>query len=180
MIFLAPQKSKKQLTVASEIDIMRVDLKLKMDAQIAAKKKRAKSQPSRKGKKRKGRRKETAAVEEDEEHGFHFVAYVPAYGKIWKLDGLERRPQTIGDLDKDSNWLAMVVPDLQTQMDGAPQEELGFSLLSLVSSVGEGAASEEAEDLQKATRLREDWGPLIAGLVKMHAEKGTLQENLYH
>jgi hypothetical protein len=65
-------------------------------------------------------------------------------------------------------------------MDGAPQEELGFSLLSLVSSVGEGAASDEAEDLQKATRLREDWGPLIAGLVKMHAEKGTLQENLYN
>jgi hypothetical protein len=157
---------------------MRVDLKLKTDAQNAAKRKRAKSQPSRKGRERKGRRKKAAAVEEDEEHGFHFVAYVPAYGKIWKLDGLERQPQTIGDLDKDSNWLAMVVPDLQTQMDGAPQEELGFSLLSLVSSVGEGAASEEAEDLQKATRLREDWGPLIAGLVKMHAEKGTLQENL--
>lgn len=157
---------------------MTVDLKLKTDAQNAARRKRAQSKHARKGKKRKGRRKRTAVIEEDEENGFHFVAYVPAYGKIWKLDGLERRPQTLGDIDKDSNWLAVVVPDLQMQMDGAPQEELGFSLLSLVSSVGEGAASDEAEDLQKATRLREDWGPLIAGLLKMHAEKGTLLENL--
>jgi hypothetical protein len=157
---------------------MTVDLKLKTDAQNAARRKRAPSKHSRKGKKRKSRRKRTAVIEEDEENGFHFVAYVPAYGKIWKLDGLERRPQTLGDIDKDSNWLAVVVPDLQMQMDGAPQEELGFSLLSLVSSVGEGAASDEAEDLQKAARLREDWGPLIAGLLKMHAEKGTLLENL--
>jgi hypothetical protein len=157
---------------------MTVDVKLKTDAQNAAKKRRAQSQPSRKGKKRKGRKKKTVAVEDEEENGFHFVAYVPAHGKIWKLDGLERRPQTLGDLDDDSNWLAIVVPDLQMQMDGASQGELGFSLLSLVSSEGEGAASERAEDLEKATRLREDWGPLIAGLIKLHAEKGTLEENL--
>lgn len=162
----------------SEVDIMTVDWRLKEDAQTAAKKKRAQARP-RKGKRRKGRSKMTATVKDDDETGFHFVAYVPAHGKIWKLDGIEKRPQTLGDLDKDSNWLATVIPDLQMQWEGASQSELEFSLLSLVSSEGEGAAREKAEDLEKAARLREDWGPLIAGLIKMHAEKGTLEENLW-
>ena len=158
---------------------MSVDLRLKEDAQAAAKKKKAQAQPSRKGKRRKGRRKKTMTVEDDDENGLHFVAYVPAHGKIWKLDGIERRPQTLGDLDQDSNWLAMVIPDLQMQWEGASQSQLEFSLLSLVSSGGEGAEMEEAEDLEKATRLREDWGPLIAGLIRLHAEKGTLEQNLW-
>jgi hypothetical protein len=159
---------------------MMVDTKLKMDAQDAAKKKRAQLQPSRKGKKRKGRKKKTATIEDDDENGYHFVAYVPAHGKIWKLDGIERRPQPLGELDKDLNWLAVVVSDVKKQMKAAPQGELGFSTLSLVSSEREEAAVEQAEDLEKANRLREDWGPLIAGLIKMHAERGTLEENLWN
>ena len=27
---------------------------------------------------------------------FHFIAFVPIDGKVWKLDGLERQPQSIG------------------------------------------------------------------------------------
>ena len=158
---------------------MSVDSRLKEDAQAAARKKRAQAQSSRKGKKRKSRKKKTANVEDDDENGFHFVAYVPAHGKIWKLDGLERRPQTLGDLDKDLSWLAMVIPDLQMQWEGASQSQLEFSLLSLVSSRGDEAETEKDEDLDKATRLREDWGPLIAGLIRMHAEKGTLEEHLW-
>ena len=59
---------------------MTVDSRLKEDAQAAAKRKRAKAQPSRKGKRRKGQRKKTASVEDDEENGFHFVAYGTAHG----------------------------------------------------------------------------------------------------
>jgi hypothetical protein len=158
---------------------MMIDAKLKRDAHDAAMKRKAQSQPSRKGKKHKGRKKKTATIEDDDDNGYHFVAYVPAHGKVWKLDGIERRPQNLGELDKDSNWLAVVVSDVQKKMKAAPLE-LGFSTLSLVSSERDGAAMEEAEDLEKATRLREDWGPLIAGLIKMHAEKGTLEENLWN
>jgi hypothetical protein len=159
---------------------MTVDSRLKEDAQAVAKKKRAKAQSTRKGKRRKGQRKKTTSVEDDDENGFHFVAYVPTHGKVWKLDGMERLPQTLGDLDKESNWLAMVIADLQMQWQGASQSQLEFSLLSLVSREGEGAEDDKAEDLEKATRLREDWGPLISGLIKMHAEKGTLEENLWN
>ena len=30
------------------------------------------------------------------ESGFHFIAFVPIRGKVWKLDGLERQPQILG------------------------------------------------------------------------------------
>ena len=27
---------------------------------------------------------------------FHFIAFMPAMGQVWKLDGLERQPQSLG------------------------------------------------------------------------------------
>lgn len=32
----------------------------------------------------------------DSDAGFHFIAFVPAMGKVWKFDGLERQPQALG------------------------------------------------------------------------------------
>ena len=34
--------------------------------------------------------------EKESEAGFHFIAYVPVNGEVWKLDGLERQPQRLG------------------------------------------------------------------------------------
>jgi ubiquitin carboxyl-terminal hydrolase L5 len=31
------------------------------------------------------------------EAGFHFIAFVPARGRVWKFDGLERQPQDLGE-----------------------------------------------------------------------------------
>lgn len=45
----------------------------------------------------KGKGKKLAKTEVDESNaGFHFIAYVPIDGKLWKLDGLERQPQNLG------------------------------------------------------------------------------------
>ena len=45
----------------------------------------------------KKRRKRAAAMADDDvEASFHFIAYVPVEGTVWKLDGLERQPQSIG------------------------------------------------------------------------------------
>ena len=38
-----------------------------------------------KGKKRK-------AEDDEDEGGFHFIAFMPIEGGLWKLDGLERQP----------------------------------------------------------------------------------------
>ena len=159
------------LTFSSEIDKMSVDIRLKQDAARAAKAKRPAQKKKKKGK-GKGRRKKKISEDEEDETGFHFIAYVPCAGQVWKLDGLERRPQTLGVLEDDANWLNMVVPDLQAQWESAAASEFEFSLLSLVKAEG---GEEVAEEDQKAERMREDWGPLMAYLVKLHAEKGTLE-----
>ena len=153
---------------------MSVDIRLKQDATRAAKAKRPAQKKKKKGK-GKGRGKMQVADEEDDETGFHFIAYVPRAGQVWKLDGLELRPQALGVLEDDANWLNMVVPDLQGQWESAAASEFEFSLLSLVKADGD---EEAVEEEQKAGRMREDWGPLMAYLVKLHAEKGTLEEML--
>jgi ubiquitin carboxyl-terminal hydrolase L5 len=34
--------------------------------------------------------------EEQDQAGFHFIAFVPIQGCVWKLDGLERQPMNLG------------------------------------------------------------------------------------
>lgn len=42
-------------------------------------------------------RKKGAKGDEDEsDPAFHFIAFMPAMGQLWKLDGLERQPRTLG------------------------------------------------------------------------------------
>jgi hypothetical protein len=50
------------------------------------------------GKAKKYRRKRVAKRKKDVENdtGFHFVAYVPIDGAVWKLDGLQRQPDNLG------------------------------------------------------------------------------------
>lgn len=71
-----------------ELDMMNVDLRLKEDA-VAAKKKATKS------KRRKKRKK--PIPDEEEDSGFHFVAYVPARGHVWRMDGMEKQPKSLGE-----------------------------------------------------------------------------------
>ncbi len=67
--------------VHRKMDMLNGDLQLKNDA--TAKKQRP----------------VTAASELDEsEAGFHFIAFVPVGGRVWKLDGLQRQPQSLGKL----------------------------------------------------------------------------------
>lgn len=62
-----------------KMDILNGDLQLKNDAEA----------------KKRGR-EGTSSAEDESIAGFHFVAFVPIDGKVWKLDGLERQPQNLG------------------------------------------------------------------------------------
>lgn len=42
------------------------------------------------------------AEEEQELAAFHFIAFVPIQGSVWKLDGLERQPMNLGILRPSS------------------------------------------------------------------------------
>lgn len=69
---------------ARKMDMLNTDLLLKNEAANKTK-----------GKKRK-------ADEDDSESGFHFIAFTPIEGQLWKLDGLERQPMCLGMKLSDS------------------------------------------------------------------------------
>lgn len=74
--------------------MMNVDLRLKDDVVEAEKKKKRAEQA--KNRKTTKRRKRNSFHREDEENGFHFIAYVPAGGSVWRMDGMEAFPRRIG------------------------------------------------------------------------------------
>jgi len=44
----------------------------------------------------KGKGKKRSGGEDENEAGFHFIAFIPIEGQLWKLDGLERQPMCLG------------------------------------------------------------------------------------
>jgi ubiquitin carboxyl-terminal hydrolase L5 len=94
-------------------------------------------------------KKSTGQTQEDNESeaGFHFIAFVPAMGKVWKFDGLERQPQVLGKalmtrvlsffngspgLHSGDNWLDVAKPDIRARMTEYEEDQIEFSVLGLV------------------------------------------------
>ncbi|RAL06315.1 ubiquitin C-terminal hydrolase 37 [Aspergillus ibericus CBS 121593] len=63
--------------------------------------------------------------------GFHFIAFVPALGKVWKFDGLERQPQALGSCSPENDWLNLVKPNIRTRMEEYEEDQIEFSILSV-------------------------------------------------
>ncbi|KAH8688890.1 ubiquitin C-terminal hydrolase 37 [Talaromyces proteolyticus] len=98
---------------ARSMDILNSDLLLKDEAKNM----------SSKGKKHEDN--------ESSEAGFHFIAFVPAKGRVWKFDGLERQPQDLAPCT-DDDWLDQVRAHLISRIEGYEEDQIEFSVLSLV------------------------------------------------
>ncbi len=154
---------------ATDFDKMNVDLRLKQDVALAEKRKKAAT-----SKRPRKKRKDDEESLEDES-GFHFVAYVPANGHVWRMDGLERLPRELGSVGEGDNWVAVVLPELQVQLESVTTYALEYSLLSLTAMTDtSGVKGEEA----KMDRMRENWGPFLAQIIRIHAAKGSLNRSL--
>jgi ubiquitin carboxyl-terminal hydrolase L5 len=73
------------------MDILNADLALSNEANKWAR--------SRNFKKRKSSTRKNQAntkKKDEEEPGFHFIAYVPIDGIVWRLDGMQRQPLNLG------------------------------------------------------------------------------------
>ncbi|KAJ7119953.1 cysteine proteinase [Mycena crocata] len=91
---------------------------------------------------------------------YHFIGYVPAYGKVWELDGLKSGPLEVGELasreqdanTKTINWMDVVRPAIRSKMrkyGGAEEgDNIRFCLLALVDSIYQ-KASDEFEWLKR-------------------------------
>ncbi len=153
---------------ATELDKLTVDTHLRQDWVRAEKKKIARARNPNK-------RFKSDDDYDYSDSGFHFVAYVPAGESVWKMDGMERLPRKVGTLEEGASWVAMVLPELQAQLENAGDGAMEFSLLALTATTD---ASDHDANREKMARMREDWGPFISQLVRIHAENGTLKDAL--
>ncbi|KAH6904854.1 ubiquitin C-terminal hydrolase [Coprinopsis sp. MPI-PUGE-AT-0042] len=85
----------------------------------------------------------SAAKDDDQaEQSYHFIGYVPAFGKVWELDGFKSGPLEVGELpitdgDVRDTWTDVVRPALRMKMDkyggsGDDGSNIRFSLLAVV------------------------------------------------
>lgn len=72
------------------MDHLNADLFLENEATEVMSKQAKKRATSRKGKKASRKRRGKT------EYGYHFIAYVPAGGYVWELDGLKSKPRRLG------------------------------------------------------------------------------------
>ncbi|KAJ5299344.1 hypothetical protein N7476_010901 [Penicillium atrosanguineum] len=96
---------------ARKMDILNSDLQLHSEA---TSKKRSRSQDPN-----------------DFESGFHFIAFMPAMGQVWKFDGLERQPQALGGCSED-DWLKLAMPNIIDRMAAYTEDSIEFSILGVV------------------------------------------------
>ena len=155
---------------ATEFDKMSVDLRLKQDAAWAERKKKAAVAAARRGRKK---RKSAYEPADDDEGGLHFVAYVEANSAVWRMDGLERLPRRLVAVDEGGSWVATVLPELQAQLESAAVNDMEYSLLALTAMRDSWGVE---ADRVKMDRARENWGPFLSHMVKLHAHKGTLKQ----
>ncbi|EAS36783.2 ubiquitin carboxyl-terminal hydrolase, family 1 protein [Coccidioides immitis RS] len=122
---------------ARKMDILNVDLQLKNDAS----KKRSKLCRKDQG-------------FDESEAGFHFIAFVPARGKVWKFDGLERQPQNLGDYS-DEDWLELAKPEIQSRMAEYEEGQIEFSILSLAKDPMIGLVDQLAMNVKRLVFIDE-------------------------
>ncbi|KAK5049372.1 hypothetical protein LTR84_004301 [Exophiala bonariae] len=158
---------------STKFDQMVVDVRLKQDA-VAHEKQKKKAAATANSKRPRKKAKIEEEYEDDEDDaGFHFVAYVPVGGSVWRMDGMEPLPRKVGEVSDGVDWIMMVLPELQATWESASNTSMEFSLLSLTVRT---ESSTMKADEEKMARVREDWGPFIAHMVKLHAEKGDLKQ----
>ncbi|KAJ7675671.1 ubiquitin C-terminal hydrolase [Mycena polygramma] len=114
--------------------------------------------------------------EPDGEEAYHFIGYVPAYGKVWELDGLKSGPLEVGELSDASDteqksWMDVVRPALRMKMQKYGGAEGGsnirFSLMALVDGLYEKASDSleflKRERLAIQRRMNPDWESTVDG-----------------
>ncbi|KND93098.1 Ubiquitin carboxyl-terminal hydrolase isozyme L5 [Tolypocladium ophioglossoides CBS 100239] len=118
--------------------VRRVD-QLNTDLCLANEADAARLKPARKrAVPKKGRKQHQAVTSKKKkpsaDYGFHFIAYVPAGGHVWELDGMRIKPRKIGALVPDEDWTSIARPRIQGRMQQYQESENGFSLLALCRS----------------------------------------------
>lgn len=95
----------------------------------------------------------------DDDDVYHFIAYTPANGTLYELDGLQPHAIAHGDCDATSaDFAAKVVPVLQRRVERYPAHEIRFSLLAVCRDLRERCRETgDVEGLEREERKRREW-----------------------
>ena len=122
--------------------------------------------------------KKTQREEDESTAGFHFIAFMPIGKSLWKFDGLERQPMSLGEIPVHTtlhapklissvqgpitgDWLAQATPDIQARMAQYEESQIEFAILSLVK--------DPIIDLLSALAKN------VKGLIAAHSRLDTIQ-----
>jgi ubiquitin carboxyl-terminal hydrolase L5 len=140
------------------MDILNSDLGLQNEFE---KWEKANKNPKRKKSTSKRKRKD------QEEPGFHFIAYVPIHGTVWRLDGLQRQPINLGKLSiaemsnglwiyhaddvpgpSGDDWIAVARDNIYRRILQYEEDGVQFNLLSLCKSPAQATQQQLAENIK--------------------------------
>ncbi|KAF4456593.1 hypothetical protein F53441_1337 [Fusarium austroafricanum] len=111
------------------MDHLNADLFLENEASEAKANKNKRRPVAKRGKRAPPRKNKT-----NSDYGFHFIAYVPAGGYVWELDGLQYKPHRLGRLPDSGDWTSIARPQIQARMMQYEGTQLSFNLLALCQS----------------------------------------------
>ncbi|KAL9026997.1 MAG: hypothetical protein Q9196_004422 [Gyalolechia fulgens] len=133
---------------ARKMDMLNADLQLKNDA-CSRKKSKTKSS-------------------DEDDAGFHFIAFVPTRGRVWKLDGLERQPQSLGSIECD-DWVRQVAPEIESRMAQYEEGQIEFAIMGVVREPLAALVAALAENVksinvlvQRLGQVKPDWEDFLS------------------
>ncbi|KAM0307136.1 hypothetical protein ACHAO8_010594 [Botrytis cinerea] len=161
---------------ARRMDILNADLALSNEVSAWKKKRKTK------------RKSERSKSKSDVESGFHFIAFVPVEGVVWRLDGLERQPVNLGPCNDD--WISVARTSIYQQIVKYG-DDLQFNLLSLCRSPLRIIPLELAQNIHAIKRVEallaqqmSDWKEFsqvdVSGLMRGPSEEFGVTEKLLH
>ncbi|KAL8963400.1 MAG: hypothetical protein Q9193_000334 [Seirophora villosa] len=143
---------------ARKMDMLNADLQLKSDAS--------------------SRRKSKAKNADEDDAGFHFIAFVPVQNTVWKLDGLERQPQNLGSITSD-DWITHVVPELELRMAQYEEGQIEFAILALVKEPLAQLVPDLAQNIksiisfsERLSQVNPDWEDFVHDVTEKDSETG--------
>jgi ubiquitin carboxyl-terminal hydrolase L5 len=138
--------------------------------------------PRRSGRAPKPRQREVYTSEAEEpEEGFHFIAYMPVAGHVWKLDGLNYHPQDLGRFESrgngpdggTGNWMHVAVPSIRGRMAQVEGTDISYNLMAVVHDLDHDDRVALLKNIKliqvldaKLDTMGEDWRELELGITK--------------
>ncbi|PBP16855.1 putative ubiquitin carboxyl-terminal hydrolase protein [Diplocarpon rosae] len=143
---------------ARKMDVLNADLALKheYDKWVKSKKNSAKKPVKKQATPKRSKQQSS------DEQGFHYVAYVPVQGEVWRLDGLQRHPVNLGP--SNDSWVSVARDNIQQRTLQYEDDGVEFCLLALCKSPMRIAAQKLASNIlsiqaveKSLTKVVPDW-----------------------